>query len=99
MPAWKNVAYAGVSREEAMSYLERFGLGSQADARPGELSGGERQSGAVGGAVAREATAGLARACAVREPRRPLARGAAVGPGSAHPRGFGTRARGRAAGV
>jgi molybdate transport system ATP-binding protein len=53
MPAWRNVAYAGVSRAEAMSYLERFGLGSRAGARPAELSGGERQRVAVARALAR----------------------------------------------
>jgi molybdate transport system ATP-binding protein len=54
MPAWKNVAYAGVSRVEAVALLERFGLGSRAQARPAELSGGERQRVAVARALARK---------------------------------------------
>ncbi len=54
MPAWRNVAYAGVSRAEAVSLLDRFGLGARADARPAELSGGERQRVAVARALARE---------------------------------------------
>ena len=54
MPAWRNVAYAGVSRAEAVALLERFGLGARADARPAELSGGERQRVAVARALARD---------------------------------------------
>jgi len=54
MPAWRNVAYAGVSRAEAVALLERFGLGSRADARPAELSGGERQRVALARALARK---------------------------------------------
>jgi molybdate transport system ATP-binding protein len=54
MSAWRNVAYAGVSRVEALALLERFGLGARADARPAELSGGERQRVAVARALARE---------------------------------------------
>jgi molybdate transport system ATP-binding protein len=54
MSAWRNVAYAGVSRGEALALLERFGLGSRAEARPAELSGGERQRVALARALARE---------------------------------------------
>jgi molybdate transport system ATP-binding protein len=54
MPAWKNVAYAGVSRERALDLLDRFGLAARAEARPGQLSGGERQRVAVARALARE---------------------------------------------
>ena len=54
MPAWKNVAYAGASRERAHDLLDRFGLASRADARPAQLSGGERQRVAVARALARE---------------------------------------------
>jgi molybdate transport system ATP-binding protein len=54
MPAWRNVAYAGVGRERALELLDRFGLAARADARPGQLSGGERQRVAVARALARE---------------------------------------------
>jgi molybdate transport system ATP-binding protein len=54
MSAWRNVAFAGVSRPEAVALLERFGLGARADARPAELSGGERQRVAVARALARD---------------------------------------------
>jgi molybdate transport system ATP-binding protein len=54
MPAWRNVAYAGVSRERALELLDRFGLAARAEARPGQLSGGERQRVAVARALARE---------------------------------------------
>ncbi len=39
-------------KEEAMAFLERFGLGRQADRRPGSLSGGERQRLALARALA-----------------------------------------------
>jgi molybdate transport system ATP-binding protein len=54
MAAWRNVAYAGVSRERAVGLLERFGLGPRAGAKPAELSGGERQRVALARALARE---------------------------------------------
>jgi molybdate transport system ATP-binding protein len=54
MTAWKNVAYAGVSRARAHELLDRFGLAARADAKPGELSGGERQRVAVARALARD---------------------------------------------
>jgi molybdate transport system ATP-binding protein len=54
MPAWRNVAYAGVKRERALELLDRFGLAARADARPAQLSGGERQRVAVARALARE---------------------------------------------
>jgi molybdate transport system ATP-binding protein len=54
MPAWRNVAYAGVSRERALELLDRFGLAAHAGARPAQLSGGERQRVAVARALARE---------------------------------------------
>ncbi|HVE67619.1 MAG TPA: ATP-binding cassette domain-containing protein, partial [Solirubrobacteraceae bacterium] len=48
LSAWRNVAYGltGLPRPErrtaAHALLERFGLAGRADARPSELSGGER---------------------------------------------------------
>jgi molybdate transport system ATP-binding protein len=54
MPAWRNVAYAGVSRERALELLDRFGLAGRAGAKPAQLSGGERQRVAVARALARE---------------------------------------------
>jgi molybdate transport system ATP-binding protein len=59
LTAWQNVAYPlrGMSRRErrrrAQELLERFGLGSLADARPRTLSGGERQRVAVARVLAR----------------------------------------------
>lgn len=55
--AWQNVAFGaqGTRRERrtlAMDLLERFGLSPQADARPGELSGGESQRVALARALA-----------------------------------------------
>ena len=54
MPAWRNVAYAGVGRERAVELLERFGLGDRAGDKPASLSGGERQRVALARALARE---------------------------------------------
>jgi molybdate transport system ATP-binding protein len=60
LSAWQNVAYAldGGRRAErrgrALELLDRFGLGSLADARPQTLSGGERQRVALARALARE---------------------------------------------
>jgi molybdate transport system ATP-binding protein len=57
LSAWRNVAYGiygGSRRERAHTLLDRFGLSSRADARPGELSGGERLRFAVARALARE---------------------------------------------
>ncbi len=57
--AWQNVAYAlrdrprGARRDEAHDWLERFGLGDLADARPATMSGGERQRVALARALAR----------------------------------------------
>jgi molybdate transport system ATP-binding protein len=58
LPAWRNVAYGlrGMSgsarRTRAIELLERFGIGSLADERPGTLSGGERQRVALARALA-----------------------------------------------
>jgi molybdate transport system ATP-binding protein len=60
LSAWQNVAYAldggrrGERRRSALELLDRFGLGSLADARPQTLSGGERQRVALARALARE---------------------------------------------
>jgi molybdate transport system ATP-binding protein len=54
MSAWRNVAYAGATRQRAHELLERFGLGDRADAKPPELSGGERQRVALARALARD---------------------------------------------
>ncbi len=58
--AWQNVAYPlrrelgrRERRERAHELLERFGLGTRADARPATLSGGERQRVALARALAR----------------------------------------------
>lgn len=61
--AWQNVAYGmrGVPRAQrrprAHELLERFGLGSLADASPATLSGGERQRVAVARALATQPAA------------------------------------------
>jgi molybdate transport system ATP-binding protein len=60
LSAWQNVAYAldgaprADRRRRALELLDRFGLGSLADARPQTLSGGERQRVALARALARE---------------------------------------------
>ena len=57
--AWQNVAYAlrdqprPARRELAHEWLDRFGLGELAEARPATLSGGERQRVALARALAR----------------------------------------------
>ena len=57
LSAWRNVAY-GVGggrrarRRRALELLERFGLGSLAEAKPDSLSGGERQRVALARALA-----------------------------------------------
>jgi len=58
LSVWRNVAYGldGVPRAqrraEALALLERFGIGTLADARPAKLSGGERQRVALARALA-----------------------------------------------
>jgi molybdate transport system ATP-binding protein len=59
LSAWRNVAFGisaprGERRDRALELLERFGIGELADARPGSISGGERQRVALGRALARE---------------------------------------------
>jgi molybdate transport system ATP-binding protein len=56
LSAWRNVAYGlprERRRERAHELLDRFGLGSRADAAPRSLSGGERQRVALARALAR----------------------------------------------
>jgi molybdate transport system ATP-binding protein len=50
----RNVAYGARDRDEVESLLERFRIGHLAGARPGEISGGERQRVAVARALARK---------------------------------------------
>ncbi|HWX52364.1 MAG TPA: ABC transporter ATP-binding protein [Solirubrobacteraceae bacterium] len=58
LSAWRNVAYGlhGLPRParktRALELLDRFGVGSRADARPATLSGGERQRVALARALA-----------------------------------------------
>jgi molybdate transport system ATP-binding protein len=58
MNAWRNVAYAlrdlarAERRTRAQTLLDQFGIGSLADAYPGNLSGGERQRVALARALA-----------------------------------------------
>jgi molybdate transport system ATP-binding protein len=60
LPAWRNVAYGlrRMSRDErrgrALQLLDRFGLAERANARPAELSGGERRRVALARALAIE---------------------------------------------
>jgi molybdate transport system ATP-binding protein len=49
----RNVAYGARGRGTVDGLLERFRIGSLADARPGEISGGERQRVALARALAR----------------------------------------------
>jgi molybdate transport system ATP-binding protein len=59
LSAWRNVAF-GISaprskrRDRALELLERFGVGELADARPGSISGGERQRVALARVLARD---------------------------------------------
>ncbi len=59
LSAWRNVAF-GISgsrserRDRALELLERFGIGELADARPGAISGGERQRVALARVLARD---------------------------------------------
>ena len=59
LSAWRNVAYGmrgprGERRRRAGELLERFGVGTLAEARPSALSGGERQRVALARALAAE---------------------------------------------
>jgi molybdate transport system ATP-binding protein len=63
LSAWRSVAFAidggsrAAKREGAHRWLDRFGVGHRADARPTALSGGERQRVALARALARRPTA------------------------------------------
>ena len=50
----RNVAYGSRGRDGVDALLERFRIASLADARPGEISGGERQRVALARALARD---------------------------------------------
>jgi molybdate transport system ATP-binding protein len=59
LSAWRNVAFGlpgdrRMRRRRALAQLERFGLGSLANARPASLSGGERQRVALARSLARD---------------------------------------------
>jgi molybdenum ABC transporter ATP-binding protein len=59
LSAWRNVAYGieaprAQRRQRALALLERFGVGSLAEARPPSLSGGERQRVALARTLASE---------------------------------------------